>query len=129
MGGSTGAGGVRMFEGSSGGAPQTHPRDHDAHRRGARGAQGDGGGARTAGGDDALRASEASPSAPEVTGTVTRVKQPNLLTDSDLDAIEARAKTNVAETHRGPLLALVGEVRRLRGIVLEGAQCEQTEVP
>jgi len=26
------------------------------------------------------------------------------------------AKTNAAETYRGPLLALVGEVRRLRGI-------------
>ncbi len=42
------------------------------------------------------------------------------LSDADLDAIEAEAKTNAAETYRGPLLALVGEVRRLRGVVLEG---------
>ena len=32
------------------------------------------------------------------------------------------AKTNAAETYRGPLLALVDEVRRLRGIILEGRE-------
>ena len=45
---------------------------------------------------------------------------PTPLSDADLDAIEAEAMTNAAETYRGALLALVGEVRRLRGIVLEG---------
>ena len=45
------------------------------------------------------------------------------LTDSDLDEIEAEAKTNAAETYRGPLLALVDEVRRLRGIVISPADC------
>ncbi len=48
--------------------------------------------------------------------------KPTPLTESDLDEIEAEAKTNAAETYRGALLALVDEVRRLRGIVLEGAQ-------
>ena len=43
------------------------------------------------------------------------------LSEADLDEIEAEAETNAAETYRGPLLALVGEVRRLRGIVLEGS--------
>ena len=42
------------------------------------------------------------------------------LTDADLDEIEAEAKTNAAETYRGALLALVEEVRRLRGLVLTG---------
>ena len=53
------------------------------------------------------------------------------LSESDLAEIEDLAKANAAETYRGPLLALVAEVRRLRGIVLEGrpevAQHEQTE--
>jgi hypothetical protein len=47
---------------------------------------------------------------------------PAPLTEAALDEIETEAKTNAAETYRGPLLLLVGEVRRLRGIVLEGAQ-------
>jgi hypothetical protein len=47
------------------------------------------------------------------------------LTESVLDEIEAEAKTNAAETYRGALLALVDEVRRLRGIVLEGRKGEQ----
>ncbi len=42
------------------------------------------------------------------------------LTESDLEAIEALARENESETYRGPLLVLVGEVRRLRGFVLEG---------
>ena len=37
-------------------------------------------------------------------------------TESDLDAIEELAKANESETYRGPLLALVGEVRRLREV-------------
>ena len=32
------------------------------------------------------------------------------LTESDRDEIEAGAKTNAAETYRGPLLGLVAEV-------------------
>ena len=35
-------------------------------------------------------------------------------TEPDLDAIEELAKANESETYRGPLLALVDEVRRLR---------------
>jgi hypothetical protein len=48
------------------------------------------------------------------------IGMPPPLTDVDLDEIETEAKTNAAETYRGALLALVDEVRRLRGIVLEG---------
>ena len=33
-----------------------------------------------------------------------------------LEAIEALARENESETYRGPLLALVDEVRRLRGV-------------
>ena len=42
------------------------------------------------------------------------------LTEVDLDEIADLAKTNAAETYRGALLALVDEVRRLRGVVLTG---------
>ena len=35
------------------------------------------------------------------------------------------ALTNAAETYRGALLALVEEVRRLRGIILDGGAAEQ----
>ena len=48
--------------------------------------------------------------------------KPTPLTEVDLDEIEDLAKANAAETYRGALLALVDEVRRLRSIVLEGAQ-------
>jgi hypothetical protein len=48
------------------------------------------------------------------------VHRPNPLTETDLAAIEAEAKSNAGEPFRGPLLALVEEVRRLRGIILEG---------
>ena len=40
------------------------------------------------------------------------------LTEADLEEIARLARENEAETHRGPLLALVDEVRRLRGVVL-----------
>ena len=43
-----------------------------------------------------------------------------LLTDATLDEIEGLAQTNAAETYRGALLALVEEVRRLRGMILDG---------
>ena len=43
------------------------------------------------------------------------------LTEHELDEIERMARENIGEPCRGPLLALVDEVRRLRGIVLEGA--------
>jgi hypothetical protein len=35
------------------------------------------------------------------------------------------AKTNAAETYRGPLLALVDEVRRLREAMLQGIPNEE----
>ena len=47
------------------------------------------------------------------------------LTEADLDEIEDLARANAAETYRGALLALVDEVRRLRGIVLEGREVER----
>ena len=40
------------------------------------------------------------------------------LTEAELEAIERLARENTGEPYRGTLLALVGEVRRLRGIVL-----------
>ena len=45
---------------------------------------------------------------------------PKPLTDATLDEIESLAKLNAAETYRGALLALVSEVRRLRGMILDG---------
>ncbi len=42
------------------------------------------------------------------------------LTAAVLDEIEQLAKSNAAETYRGALLALVEEVRRLRGMILDG---------
>lgn len=50
---------------------------------------------------------------------------PQLLTELDLDEIEAEAKTNAAETYRGALLALVEEVRRLRALILERREVER----
>jgi hypothetical protein len=44
---------------------------------------------------------------------------PTPLTDADLEEIEEQARSNAAETYRGALLALVAEVRRLRGVILE----------
>ncbi len=38
------------------------------------------------------------------------------LTEADLEAIERLARENAGEPYRGPLLALVAEVRRLREI-------------
>ena len=38
------------------------------------------------------------------------------LTEPDLDEIEELARANESETYRGPLLALVEEVRRLREV-------------
>ena len=40
------------------------------------------------------------------------------LTEAELAEIERIARESAVETYRGPVLALVGEVRRLRGIVL-----------
>ena len=40
--------------------------------------------------------------------------KPQPLTAAEIDEIEELAKSNAAETYRGALLALVGEVRRLR---------------
>ena len=42
--------------------------------------------------------------------------KPQPITDAELDEIERLAKSNAAETYRGPLLALVDEVRRLRAL-------------
>ena len=36
------------------------------------------------------------------------------LTDAELEEIERLARTDASEAYRGPLLALVDEVRRLR---------------
>ncbi len=38
------------------------------------------------------------------------------LTEAELEAIERLARENASEPYRGPLLALMGEVRRLRGM-------------
>ena len=40
------------------------------------------------------------------------------LTESELEEIERMAREDPAETYRGPLLALVDEVRRLREVAL-----------
>ena len=40
------------------------------------------------------------------------------LTEAELDEIERMARTNIGEPCRGPLLALVDEVRRLREVML-----------
>ena len=48
------------------------------------------------------------------------MSQTTPLSDAALNEIEALAMTNAAETYRGALLALVEEVRRLRGMILEG---------
>ncbi len=45
---------------------------------------------------------------------------PQPLTTAELDEIERLARMDAAEAYRGPLLALVDEVRRLRAIVLQG---------
>lgn len=50
------------------------------------------------------------------------MNHPRPLTDATLDEIEALAQTNAAETYRGPLLALVEEVRRLRAMLLDGRE-------
>jgi hypothetical protein len=42
------------------------------------------------------------------------------LTEPDLDEIEKLARADESETYRGALLALVGEVRRLREVALGG---------
>ena len=42
------------------------------------------------------------------------------LTEPELEEIERMARENVGEPYRGPLLALVGEVRRLRARLLTG---------
>ena len=42
------------------------------------------------------------------------------LTEADLAEIERMARDNAGEPYRGPLLALVGEVRRLREVALGG---------
>ena len=39
------------------------------------------------------------------------------ITEADLEEIERLARENESETYRGPLLALVDEVRRLREMV------------
>lgn len=48
------------------------------------------------------------------------------LTEADLEEIERLAATNAAETYRGPLLALVDEVRRLRAV---RERSDRIEVP
>ena len=48
------------------------------------------------------------------------MSQAKPLTAAELDEIEEPAKSNAGETYRGALLALVEEVRRLRGMILDG---------
>ncbi|MCH7866861.1 MAG: hypothetical protein IH881_04145 [Myxococcales bacterium] len=55
------------------------------------------------------------------------MSQTKPLTDATLDEIEQLAKSNAAETYRGALLALVKEVRRLRGMILDGGGRQQLE--
>lgn len=43
------------------------------------------------------------------------------LVEADLNEIESMARENAGEPNRGPLIALVEEVRRLRGVVLGGS--------
>ena len=45
---------------------------------------------------------------------------PTPLTETDLFEIERMARENAGEPYRGPLLALVDEVRRLREVALGG---------
>lgn len=45
-----------------------------------------------------------------------------MLTHEDIEEIERLARENAAEPYRGPLLALVAEVKRLRAKVLGGAE-------
>ena len=52
----------------------------------------------------------------------------NPLTDADLDEIQRLARTNAAEAYRGPLLALVDEVRRLRAILLDPPSEKQADL-
>ncbi len=47
--------------------------------------------------------------------------KPTPLTETDLDEIEDLARSNAGEAFKGPLLALVEEVRRLRALILEGS--------
>ncbi len=47
---------------------------------------------------------------------VNRKAEP--LTEAELAEIERLARENAGEPYRGPLLALVGEVRRLREVML-----------
>ena len=48
------------------------------------------------------------------------MSKPKSLTDAELDEIEQLARTDAAEAYRGPLLALVDEVRRLRAMIIDG---------
>ena len=43
------------------------------------------------------------------------------LTETELEEIEHMARENAGEPYRGPLLALVDEVRLLRALILEGS--------
>ncbi len=50
------------------------------------------------------------------------------LSESELDEIERLARTDAAEAYRGPLLALVDEVRRLRAVVLDPPSEKQADL-
>ncbi len=49
------------------------------------------------------------------------------LTEHDLQAIERLARENAGEPYRGPLLALVAEVRRLRKALLRGDSSKEVD--
>ena len=82
-------------------------------------------------GVDIRSAYEAGWSRLETEGMLTMGAESIELTRQGLLQVDRLLPTFYAETYRGALLALVGGVRRLRGIVLEGrpevAQHEQTE--
>ncbi len=54
-----------------------------------------------------------------------RITDRGRLTEGELAEIERIARESAAETYRGPLLALVEEVRRLRRILLDGGGAER----
>ena len=66
-----------------------------------------------------LSALGSGPSSAALIQVPTPVSKPKPLTDAELDEIERMARTAAAEAYRGPLLALVDEVRRLWALALQ----------
>ncbi len=68
------------------------------------------------------------PSSAALVQVPTPVSKPKPLTDAELDEIERLARSDAAEAYRGPLLALVDEVRRLRALVLDPPSEKQADL-